>query len=105
MILAFWTVLTVPAVVIAILAGATAGYLLGSLYPPNPLIPRRRTLSAFILLGFIGIVFFIGQTIEVYFGSAGELWTRVAARGVLWLLFSASLAIAGIIAQTRRWKI
>ena len=103
-ILAFWTVFTPPALIIALLGGAATGWLLGMLFPPNPLVHGSRLLVAFGVIGFTGIVFFAGQTVEVALGEEGHLWPRLAARAVLWVIFSAALAVAGTWAQRTRWK-
>lgn len=104
MIIAFWTVFTLPAIVIAIIGGAATGYLVGSVFPPNPNVKRHRVAFAFGVIGFIGIVFFIGQGIEVALGPEPRLWTRLAARALIWIVFTAALAAAGVYAQTRRWR-
>lgn len=102
-ILAFWTVFTAPALIIAVVGGSALGWLLGSYFPPNPLVRSHRVLTAFGIIGFIGVVFFAGQTVEVYFGADRELWTRLLARGLIWLVFSAALALAATMAQRHRW--
>jgi hypothetical protein len=99
----FWTVFTFPAIVIAIFSGAATGWLLGHAFPPNPLIKGPRVMFAFGIIGFIGVVFYIGQGVEVALGAEPTLWTRLLARTCIWIIFSFSLAVAGTIAQGRRW--
>lgn len=103
-VFAFWTVFTIPAVMIAIVGGVLTGIAIGSIFPPNPFVKKHRVFMAFTIMGVIGLVFFAGQTVEVYFGSQSELWTRLIARSILWIVFSLSLALAGTWIQDKRWQ-
>lgn len=104
LVFGFWTVFTIPAVVIALVGGALTGLALGSIWPPNPLVRGSRVFAAFSVIGFLGLIFFAGQTVEVALGSEPQHWTRLVARAILWLFFAFALAVAGTWAQQRRWK-
>lgn len=98
-----WEVWTIGAILIALIGGGLTGLVLGTTVPSNPAYrgSRAQMVAGFSIIGFIGIVFYIGQTIEAW-ASGDPLWWRVVARGGIWILFSASLAVAGAYAQSRR---
>lgn len=101
----FFTVFSPTAILIAIIGAAITGLVLGWFIPPNPGV-RNRIMYGVTVIAFIGIVFFVGQGVEVYFAPGGsELWVRVAARAAIWVIFSVVLAIVGIAVQSRRWKL
>lgn len=102
-VFAFWTVLTIPAVIIALIGGAVIGFSLGLTFPPNPNVKKYRVFVAFGTIGLIGLMFYAGQTVEVYFGPDSQHWTRLVARSILWVVYSASLAAAATWAQDWRW--
>lgn len=100
MMLEVWTP---TALIIAVIGGGLTGWLLGSFVPPNPDMPRHRTLTGFAIIGGIGFVFYLGQVIDAL-GNGDAFWPRIVARGAMFLLFTASLAIAGTIVQDRKQR-
>ena len=103
-VFAFWTVFTVPAVLIAMVGGAAIGFSLGSIFPPNPFIKKHRVFVAFGIIGLIGLLFYAGQLVEVLFGPEPQYWSRLVARAALWVIYSGALALAATWAQDWRFK-
>ena len=94
------SVWTPGAVAIALIGGAMTGALFGMLLPPNPaIVGRAQIVVGFAVIGFCGVVFYIGQIIEAW--AAGDPWERLVSRALLWLMFSLALAVAAYIAQSR----